>query len=87
MEPKQMLKQVIDLNKAAFDNTFKNITLLQEQMEKAINMMIEQSTGMTEEAKKVMKDWTAIYKRGFEDYKRMVNENFERVESFFKQAK
>ncbi len=54
-------------------------------MEKVINMMIEQSTGMTEEAKKATKDWATIYKKGFEDYKRIVNENFERVESFFKQ--
>jgi polyhydroxyalkanoate synthesis regulator phasin len=85
MQPKQMLKQMIDLNKAAFDNAFNNMTMLQEQMEKVVKMMIEQSTGMSEEAKKAMKDWAAIYKKGFEDYKRIVNENFERVESFFKQ--
>lgn len=87
MQPKQILKQMIDFNKAAFDNSFNNMAMLQEQMEKVVSMMIEQSTGMTEEAKKAIKDWATIYKKGVEDYKRTVDENFKRVESFFQQSK
>ncbi|HYA15804.1 MAG TPA: hypothetical protein VEF33_15820 [Syntrophales bacterium] len=87
MQPKLILKQMIDLNKAAFDNAFNNMAILQEQMERTINIMIEQSTGMTEEGKKAVKDWAAIYKKGFEEYKRAVGENFKRVESFFQQGK
>lgn len=87
MQPKQILKQMIDFNKAAFDNAFTNIAMLQEQMERVINMLIDQSTGMTEESKKAVKDWSTIYKKGFEDYKRTVDENFKRVESFFQQGK
>lgn len=87
MQPKQILKQMIDFNKAAFDNAFNNMAMLQEQMEKTINIMIGQSTGMTEEGKKAVKEWAAIYKKGFEDYKRTVDENFKRVESFFQQGK
>ncbi|MBM4271715.1 MAG: hypothetical protein FJ139_06110 [Deltaproteobacteria bacterium] len=87
MQPRQILKQMIDLNKAAFDNAFNNMVLLQEQMERVVNMFVDQSTTMTEEAKKAIKEWEVIYKKGFEDYKRTVDENFKRVESFFQQGK
>lgn len=87
MQPKQMLKQMIDLNKAAFDNAFNTMTMLQGQMESVISTFVDQSTGMTEEGKKAAKDWAAIYKKGFEDYKRVVDDNFKKVDSFFQQGK
>lgn len=87
MQPKQLLKQMIDYNKAAFDNGFNNMAVLQKQMESVINTFVDQSTGMTEEAKKAAKEWAAIYKKGFEDYKRAVDDNFKIVDSFFQQGK
>jgi len=87
MQPKQMLKQMIDLNKSAFDNAFNTMTMLQGQMESVISTFVDQSTGMTEEGKKAAREWAAIYKKGFEDYKRVVDDNFKKVDSFFQQGK
>ena len=87
MQQKQMLKQMIDFNKAAFDNALNNMAMLQGQMESIINTFVNQSTGMTEEGKKAAKEWAAIYKKGFEDFKRSVDDNFKKVDSFFQQGK
>jgi polyhydroxyalkanoate synthesis regulator protein len=87
MQPKQMLKQMIDFNKANFDNAFNNMAMLQGQMESIINTFVDQSTGMTEQSKKAAKEWAGIYKKGFEDFKRSVDDNFNKVDSFFQQGK
>jgi hypothetical protein len=86
-QPKQMLKQMVDFNKAAFDNALNNMAMLQGQMESIINTFVNQSTGMTEEGKKAAKEWASIYKKGFEDFKRSVDDNFKKVDSFFQQGK
>jgi len=87
MQPKQMLKQMIDFNKTAFDNALNTMATLQGQMESIIHTFVDQSTGMTEEGKKAAKEWAAIYKKGFEDFKRSVDDNFKKVDSFFQQGK
>lgn len=86
-QPKQMLKQMIDFNKAAFDNAFNTMAMLQGQMESVISTFVDQSTGTTEEGKKAAKEWAAIYKKGFEDFKGSVDDNFKKVDSFFQQGK
>lgn len=87
MQPKQMLKQMIDFNKATFDNAFNSMAMLQGQMESIINTFVDQSTGMSEKGKKAAKEWAVIYKKGFEDFKRSVDDNFKKVDSFFQQGK
>ena len=86
-QQKHMLKQMIDFNKAAFDNAFNTMAMLQGQMESIINTFVDQSTGMTEEGKKAAKEWATIYKKGFEDFKRSVDDNYKKVDSFFQQGK
>ena len=83
MQPKDILKQMIDFNKAAYENAFKNMNMLQEQMEKVINTYIDQTAGMSDEGKKAAKDWASMYKKGYEDFKKLVDENFKKMEDFF----
>ena len=83
MEPKQMAKQMIQFNKAAFDNTFNAMTVLQDQAEKMMNSLIEQSAWMPAEGKKALSDWVKAYKRGREDFKAAMDDNYKKVESFF----
>jgi len=78
-----MLKQMIDFNKSAYENAFKNMNMLQEQMEKVINLYIDQASGMSEEGKKAAKEWASMYRKGFEDYRKLVDENFKKLEAFF----
>mgnify|MGYP001765735383 CR=1 FL=1 len=83
MEPKQFAKQMIQFNKAAFDNTFNAMTVLQEQTEKMVNRFIEQNPWMPAEGKKAVYDWVRAYKRGRDDFKVAVDDNYRKVEEFF----
>ena len=83
METGKLAKQLIDMQKAAFNNTFGAMVALQDQAEKMVNLTIEQSTWLPKDGKRVVSEWTEAYKKGRDDYKKFVNENFSRVEGFF----
>ncbi|MGD0276664.1 MAG: hypothetical protein ABSB79_11560 [Syntrophales bacterium] len=83
MDPKMMAKQVIEFNKTAFDNTFKAMVLLQDQMEKMMNFYMEQNKILPEEGKKAITEWIKSFKRARDDFKSSVEENYKKVESFF----
>ena len=83
MDQKQIFKQMFDFNKAAFDNTFKAMVMLQEQAERMTNTMLEQATWLPAEGRKVITDWVEAYKKGRENFKKIVDENFQKVDEYF----
>ncbi|MDQ1336693.1 MAG: hypothetical protein QG552_3643 [Thermodesulfobacteriota bacterium] len=83
MEQRKIAKQMIEFQKATFDNSFNAMGMLQEQAERMLNMSLEQATWLPEEGKRVVNEWIKGYKRGREDFKKLVDQNFERVEAFF----
>ena len=83
MDQKAVMKQMIDFNKTTFDNTFNAMVTLQDQTEKMFSTSLEQATWLPEEGKKVINDWIKAYKRGCEDFKKLVDENFAKVEEYF----
>jgi len=82
MQPNEMHKQMIDFNKTAYENGVKNMDQLKEQMEKVINLYIDQASGMSEEGKKAAKEWASMYWKGYDDFKKLLDENFKKVEAF-----
>jgi hypothetical protein len=57
---------------------------IQEQMERIVDMYLSQASGMeTRMSRKALAEWSKIYRSGFESFKKTVDENFKRVESFF----
>jgi len=87
MQPKQLLKQMVDFNKAAFDNSFNTMLMLQEQMERMAKAYTDQATGISAETKNAVNEWTKLYKKGLADFKNMMDENFTKVESFLSPGK
>ncbi|MGV8059508.1 MAG: hypothetical protein AB2L12_16025 [Smithellaceae bacterium] len=87
MDTKQIAKQMIAFNKAAFDNNFSAMNALHEQTEKIINKFWEKSPVFPEEGKKAISEWMKAYKKGCEDFKNVVDENFKKVEDFFEENK
>ena len=83
MDPKQIVKQMIQFNKTTFDNTLDAITVLQEQTDKLIAMYLEQAPMIPAEGKKAIADWMKAYKKGREDFKAAVEGNYKKVEIFF----
>ena len=83
MDQAKIAKQMIDFQKTMFDNTYNAMVLVQEQTERTANALLDQATWMPEEGKKAITDWVNAYKKGREDFKKGVDENFKRVEDFF----
>lgn len=82
MNPKDLTKQVIDFNKKAFDNSFHAMSSLQDQVERVINMFLEQSPWFPEEGRKAVSEWVKAYRKGREDFKEAVDNNYKKVEDF-----
>ena len=83
MDSTKIAKQMIDFQKATFDNSFNAMVMLQEQTEKMVNTFLDQATWLPEEGRRVINEWVDAYKKGREDFKKTVDENFKKVEGFF----
>lgn len=83
MEKQQAFKQMMEFNKAAFDNTFNAITLLQDQTERMLNLSLEQATMLPKEGKKVFTEWLKACTKGSETFKKAVDDSFQKMEGFF----
>lgn len=84
MDNKQIAKQMIQFNKTAFDSSFRAMTMVYEQNEKMVDTFLAQAPGLPEEGKKVIKDWIAAYRTGCNDFKKQVDDNYSKVEAYFK---
>ena len=83
MEPAVFAKQMIDFNKTTFDNAFNSMVMLQEQTESMVNTFLEQTPWLPEDGKKVLDQWVKTYKKGRDDFKKAIDQNFEKAEALF----
>lgn len=83
MHSKMIAKKIIDFNKAAFDNTFDAIAVLQYHSEKMMMIFCEKANFFPPEGKRVITEWMEAYKKGKEDFQKSVEDSFNTVESFF----
>ncbi len=86
MDNQQIAKQMIKFNKTAFDNSFSTMTMVYEQNEKMVETFLGQATWMPAEGRKVIEDWLAAYRKGCDDFKKMADENYAKVEDYFDKA-
>ncbi len=80
MEQNQVFKQMLQLNKLAFDNMYNSIVMFQEQMENMASMV--QVPWIPEDGKKAMGEWIRNYKKMREDFKRAMDEGYQKMESY-----
>jgi polyhydroxyalkanoate synthesis regulator phasin len=83
METEKFAKQMIDFQKAAFDNTFTAVTMLQDQAERMVNTVIDQAAWLPEESRRVIDEMVGAYKKGRTDLKGVMDENFEKMTDLF----
>jgi len=74
---------MIDFQKSTFDNAFNAMSKLQEQGEKMVNMVIAQSPWMPDDGKQAVQEWINTYKKGRDQFKSTVEENFKKVQDYF----
>jgi hypothetical protein len=82
MDQKHLIKQFVDIQKNAFDNGFNAIVALQDQAENMMNSFLEQATWIPEEGKGAIFEWSKMYKKGRDDFKKAVNDGYKKAESF-----
>jgi len=87
MDPNQMLKQVLDFNKNAFDNTFNAMLTISEQNDKMLNTFLDQATWVPQEGKKLIKEWVDTYRKGCKDFKSAADDNYKKVVDYFETVK
>ncbi len=58
------------------------MTMLQEQAERMATTLINHPTLLTEDGKKIIKEWVKTFKNQREEYQGVVNDNFEKIEDF-----
>lgn len=83
MDNMHIAKQMIQFNKAAFNNGFNAMTMVYEQNEKVADMFLTQATWVPEEGKKAVQDWMSACRTGRTDLKKMVDDNYANVEAYF----
>lgn len=83
MDQKQIARQMIQFNKTAFDNSFNAMSMVYEQNEKMVGTFLQQATWIPEEGRKAIENWMQSYKKGCEDFKKLADENYQKVEEFF----
>lgn len=83
MDQQKMFKQMMDFQKTTFDNSFNAMVKLQEQGETMLETLVSQNPWLPDEGKKAIKDWIQAYSKGREEFKKIVNAGYKRVEDFF----
>ncbi len=79
----RITKQIVDLQKATFDNAFSAMAMLQDQAEKTTNMLLESSIWpIPEEGKRIMKEWVQAFKKGREEFKKALDDSFDKMQDF-----
>lgn len=64
MDQKILFKQMIDFQKATFDNSFKAMSTLQEQGEQMVSMFLEQAPWLPPEGKKPLPNGSGHIRKG-----------------------
>jgi len=82
MDQKQIFKQMLDFNKSSFTNAFNALAMAQEQTETMTNSFVGQAAWLPAEGKKAVQDWLDACKKGREEYKKLIDEAYKKVETF-----
>lgn len=82
MEMPQMAKQMLEFQKATFNNAFNTLTMFQDQSEKLVNTFMDQNPAIPQQTKEGFRDWLNVCKKARDDYKKTMDESFKNLESY-----
>lgn len=82
MDQKTMVKQAFEFQKSTWDSMYQSMVTLQDQAEKSVGLFLDRVPWMPEESKKIVLEWGHMYKKGREDLKRVVDDGYDKMESY-----
>jgi ATP-dependent protease Clp ATPase subunit len=83
MDQKQIIKQMVEFNQAAFDNTFDAIVTIQNQTEQIATKMMDQVEWLPAEGRTAIDNWVEVYKTSRKNLKVQVDNNYKQIEKLF----
>jgi hypothetical protein len=78
-------RQLFEFNKSGYEAAVRNMSVWNEQIVKLLNQYIDQSVGISDPGKKAAKECTAMYKKGCDDFQKLMDENYRKIEMFFRE--
>ncbi len=78
---------VLDLQKTTFDNTVKALESLQKQSEKVMKELVDSSSIVPGEGKKIVDEWRRMLKRSQQDLTKTVDKSFDLFTAFFERVR
>ena len=82
MDQLQTLKQMMQMNKMAFDNGYTMMMSAYEQNKLMLNTFMNQTSGVPPEVNQSIEQWLQSYRKGCEDLKKMVDDGYRMVEKY-----
>lgn len=86
MDQKDMFKQVIDFHKNTFNNSFNAMVMLQDQNDKMLDAFLGQAGWVPQDLKKILAELASNFKKGRDEFKKNVDDNFKKVEEYLSPA-
>jgi hypothetical protein len=83
----KVLKQMMEFNKAAFENSYGMMAAIQDQMERMVSMYMDKTSGLPDEGRKALYEWMDVYRKGCEDFKNSIDDGFRKLDVLFSQKK
>ncbi len=81
MEQIPFCRQLLGFNKMAFENTFNTMATFQDQMEKFFSSALQGAAWLPEDGRKAIDEVVKTLKQGRDDFKKIVDQSFEKFES------
>ena len=85
MEAVEFTKQIVEYQKAAFNSGFNIIAKLQDQAETTAATFLEKTWGVPKDSQKIFNQWSEVFRKGRNDFKNMIDQNFNAIENLFGQ--
>jgi hypothetical protein len=85
MSSLNIYRQLIELNKSGYETAVRNMNVLNEQIVRLLNQCIDQSVGISDPGKQAAKECTAMYKKSCDDFEKLMDENYRKIEVFFRE--
>lgn len=79
METGWMAKQLLDLQKAAFDHAYETMARLQQHGEHLTGTLCRQAAWLPADSHRMMEDWNAACEKGRLEWKSAMDDQFDRV--------
>ena len=75
-------KQILEMQKTAFDNTFNAIATVQDQALKTSRAMQKQAVWLPDSTRSLFDQWATTFEKARSDFKKVVDDNYKMFEGY-----